>query len=137
LGTGLTTSWPLKDNHPHLHERVRLAFADAGAAVGTTVATEARHYLSSLPADATALSAATRSDWHIENRLHWVLDVAFREDHNRVRDDHAPQNLAILRHFALNLLRQDRSVRGSVSTKRLRAALNRTYLRSLLNGLSA
>lgn len=104
---------------------------------GDRSTTENRYYLSSLPADAAHLARVIRSHWSIENRLHWVLDVAFREDHNRVRDGHAPENLAILRHFALNLLRQDRSVRGGVATKRLRAALNDTYLRSLLDGLSA
>jgi predicted transposase YbfD/YdcC len=104
---------------------------------GDAVSTEARYYLSSLPADAPLLARTIRRHWGIENRLHWVLDVVFREDHSRVRDGHAPENLAILRHFALNLLRQHRSVRGGVATKRLRAALNDTYLRSLLNGLSA
>jgi predicted transposase YbfD/YdcC len=105
--------------------------------VDDAVSTEHRYYLASLPADAARLAHVIRSHWGIENRLHWVLDVAFREDHNRVRTHHAPENLAILRHFALNLLRQDRSVRGGVATKRLRAALNDTYLRSLLHGLSA
>ncbi len=105
--------------------------------IGETVSTEARHYLSSLPADATALSAAVRSHWGIENRLHWVLDMAFREDDCRVRVGHAPENLAIVRHFALNLLRQDRSSKGSVPTKRFRAALDDAYLRSVLNRLSA
>lgn len=105
--------------------------------IGDTVSTEARHYLSSLPADATALNAVVRSHWGIENRLHWVLDVTFHEDACRIRGGHAPENLAILRHFALNLLRQDRSSKGSVPTKRFRAALNDRYLRSLLAGLSA
>jgi predicted transposase YbfD/YdcC len=104
---------------------------------GTTVSTEARHYLSSLPADAKPLSAAIRSHWGIENRLHWVLDVAFREDDCRVRVGHAPENLAIVRHFALNLLRREPSRRASVATKRLCAALDDSYLRSVLNGLSA
>jgi predicted transposase YbfD/YdcC len=104
--------------------------------IGEAVSIEARHYLSSLPADATALSAAIRSHWGIENRLQWVLDVAFREDDCRVRVGHAPENFAILRHIALNLLRQDRSPKGSAPTKRFRAALNDRYLRSLLNGLS-
>jgi predicted transposase YbfD/YdcC len=186
----------LKDNQPTLHERVRLAFADARAAAGTTlpladlapyatrdkghgrieqrrclaigdpeylayvdpehawsnlrsvvliestrrvgaaVTTEARHYISSLPADAALLARTIRGHWGIENRLHWVLDVAFREDASRVRAGHAPENLAILRHFALNLLRRDRSARGSVATKRFRAALNDDYLRSILGGLS-
>jgi predicted transposase YbfD/YdcC len=187
----------LKDNHPLLHERVRLAFGDASAAVGTTlpladlkphttrdkghgrierrrclaigdpaylafidpdgawpnlksvvlvestrrigttVTTEARHYLSSLPADAKALNPVIRSHWGIENRLHWVLDVVFREDDCRVRVGHAPENLAIIRHFALNLLRQEPSRRASLATKRLCAALDDTYLRTVLNGLSA
>ena len=105
--------------------------------VGDAVSVELRHYLSSLPADAKALNAAIRRHWGIENRLHWVLDVAFREDDSRVRIDHAPENFAILRHIALNLLRQDRSSKGSVPTKRFRAALNDRYLRSLLDGLSA
>jgi predicted transposase YbfD/YdcC len=105
--------------------------------VGDKISTEARHYLSSLPADAATLARAIRGHWGIENRLHWVLDVAFREDLSRVRDGHAPENLAILRHFALNLLRLDRSVRGSVPTKRLRAALNDLYLHSLLAHLGA
>jgi predicted transposase YbfD/YdcC len=104
--------------------------------IGAAVSIEARHYLASLPADATALSAAVRSHWGIENRLHWVLDVTFREDDCRVRVGHAPENFAILRHIALNLLRQDRSSKGSVPTQRFRAALNDRYLRSLLSGLS-
>jgi len=105
--------------------------------IGTQVSTEARHYLSSLPADAKALNAAIRSHWGIENRLHWVLDVTFREDDCRVRVGHAPENLAIVRHFALNLLRREPSRRASVATKRLCAALDDTYLHSVLNGLSA
>jgi predicted transposase YbfD/YdcC len=105
--------------------------------IGETVSVEARHYLSSLPPDAARLARAIRSHWGIENRLHWVLDVTFHEDDCRVRVGHAPENFAILRHFALNVLRQDRSTRGSVPTKRFRAALNDRYLRSLLTDLSA
>jgi predicted transposase YbfD/YdcC len=105
--------------------------------IGDAVSIEARHYLSSLPADATALSAAIRSHWGIENRLHWVLDVAFREDDCRVRVGHAAENLAVVRHLALNLLRCEPSRRASVATKRLCAALDDSYLRSVLNGLSA
>src|SRR5205814_9837433 len=95
---------------------------------GDAVSTEARYYLSSLPADAARLARTIRSHWGIENRLHWVLDVTFHEDDSRVRVGHAPENFAILRHYALNLLRQERSSRGSVATKRFRAALNDSYL---------
>lgn len=117
---------------PGLRSIVRI---ESTRRVGAATTTEPRYYLSSLPADAALLARTIRSHWGIENRLHWVLDVTFHEDLSRVRDGHAPENLAILRHFALNLLRQDRSVRGSVATKRLRAALNHAYLCSLLNGL--
>jgi predicted transposase YbfD/YdcC len=119
---------------PDLRSIVRI---ESTRRLGAARTTEARYYLSSLPADAPRRARIIRSHWGIENRLHWVLDVTFHEDLSRVRAGHATENLAILRHFALNLIRQDRSVRGSVATKRLRAALNDTYLRSLLNGLSA
>ena len=119
---------------PHLKSVVLI---ESTRRSGTTVSTEARHYLSSLPADAKALGAAIRSHWGIENRLHWVLDVAFREDACRIRVGHAPENLAIVRHFALNLLRRESSRRASVNTKRLCAALDDTYLRSVLNGVGA
>ena len=66
-----------------------------------------RYYLSSLAPDANRLLRAIRAHWSIENRLHWVLDVCFREDECRVRKEHAPRNFATLRKFALNLLRQD------------------------------
>jgi predicted transposase YbfD/YdcC len=105
--------------------------------VGDQVSTEARHYLSSLPADAPALAQIIRSHWRVENSLHWVLDVAFREDDSRVRVGHAPENFAIIRHLALNLLRQDTSRRIGVANKRFRAALDTTYLRSILSALSA
>src|SRR5689334_4195751 len=105
--------------------------------IGETVSTEARHYLSSLPADAARLARTIRDHWGVENRLHWVLDVTFHEDDSRVHVGHGPENFAILRHIALNLLRQDRSSKGSIATKRFRAALNDTYLHSLLTALSA
>jgi predicted transposase YbfD/YdcC len=105
--------------------------------IGDAVSTETRHYLSSLPPDAPALARIIRSHWRIENSLHWVLDVAFREDDSRVRVGHAPENLAIVRHLALNLLRQDTSRRVGLANKRFRAALDTSYLRSILNGLSA
>jgi len=103
--------------------------------IGPTVSVEAHYYLSSLPGDAAALGQAIRRHWGIENTLHWVLDIAFREDDSRVRTGHAPQNLAVLRHLALNLLRQERTGRGSIATKRFRAALDTTYLQTVLAGL--
>ena len=119
---------------PNLHSVVCI---ESTRRIGDAVTTEARHYLSSLPADASALAQIIRSHWRIENSLHWVLDVAFREDDSRVRVGHAPENFAIIRHLALNLLRQDTSRRVGLANKRFRAALDTSYLRSILNGLCA
>jgi predicted transposase YbfD/YdcC len=105
--------------------------------IRSEVSTEARYYLASLPPDAPALAQVIRRHWRIENSLHWVLDVAFREDDSRVRVGHAPENFAIIRHLALNLLRQDTSRRIGLANKRFRAALDTAYLRSILTGLSA
>jgi predicted transposase YbfD/YdcC len=103
--------------------------------IGDTVSTEARHYLSSLPADAARLNHVVRSHWGVENRLHWALDLAFHEDGSRVRADHAPENLAIIRHIALNLLRGDPARRIGLKNSRFKAALSDTYLRSILLGV--
>ena len=102
---------------------------------GAPPTTEPRYYLSSLPPDAALLGTAIRAHWGVENRLHWVLDVQFREDASTVRVGEGAHTFAVLRHLALNLLRQDRTGRGSLATKRFRAALDDTYLQQLLAGL--
>ena len=79
---------------------------------------EFRYYLSSLPSNAAQLLAATRCHWTIENQLHWVLDVAFDEDQSRVRQGYAAQNFAVLRHIALNLLKQETSAKCGIKAKR-------------------
>jgi predicted transposase YbfD/YdcC len=117
----------------HLHTVVRV---QTERHVGETCTTEARYYISSLP-DAGARTAehalkAVRSHWGIENCLHWVLDVAFREDQNRVRKDHGDENLAVLRHIALNLLRQDTGTRLGIHGKRLKAGWDTDYLSHLI-----
>jgi len=98
---------------------------------------ECRYYLTSLPPDAQRLGQAIRQHWEVENRLHWVLDVIFHEDACRVRTGDGAQNLAILRHLALNLLRQDQRVQSSLAKKRFRAALDDGYLTHLLTALVA
>jgi predicted transposase YbfD/YdcC len=114
-----------------------LVQVEAERRCGDTFTRDTRYYLASLPPDATALGHAVRHHWHVENRLHWVLDVTFREDASRVRVGDGAQNFAVLRHLALNLLRHERAGRGSIATKRFRAALDNTYLRTLLGGLAA
>jgi len=95
---------------------------------------ETRYYLSSLPGDAARIGAAVRGHWGIENRLHWGLDIAFREDESRVRQGHADQNLAVLRRLALNLLRQEPSAQMGTKAKRLKAGWDQVYLLKLLVG---
>jgi hypothetical protein len=72
-----------------------------------------------------------RGHWGIENRVHWVLDVIFHEDASRIRTGDAPQHMGVVRHIALNLLRQESS-KGSVKTRSLRAALNDAYRERVL-----
>jgi len=93
-----------------------------------------RFYISSLQADAKRILRATRQHWSIENGLHWVLDIAFNEDRSRVRKDHAPANLAVLRHMAVNLLKQETSAKGGIKAKRLQAGWNEDYLLKVLAG---
>jgi hypothetical protein len=66
--------------------------------------------------------------------VHWVLDVAFREDMSRIRMDHGAENFALIRHIALNLLRQETSFKGSIKTKRLKTGWNNAYLMKVLYG---
>jgi predicted transposase YbfD/YdcC len=93
---------------------------------------ETAYYISSLAPNARQTLAATRSHWAVENSLHWVLDVTFREDDARIRKDNGPQNFAVLRHIALNILKQDPS-KTSLKQKRYRAALDDSFLLQLLS----
>lgn len=93
--------------------------------------TEQRYYLLDQVRSPREVNALVRGHWGIENRVHWVLDVIFHEDASRIRTGDAPQNMGVVRHIALNLLRQEPG-KGSVKTKRFRAALSDTYLEQVL-----
>jgi predicted transposase YbfD/YdcC len=92
-----------------------------------------RYYISSLPSDPKQLLHTVRKHWAIENELHWVLDVALKEDHSRVRKDQAPENFAVLRHMALNLLKQEKTAKGGIHAKQLQAAWKEDYLLKILS----
>jgi predicted transposase YbfD/YdcC len=101
--------------------------------VGQAASVERRYFISSLGADAQQALRAVRSHWQVENSLHWVLDVAFREDACRTRTAHAPENLATLRHIAVNLLKQERSCKLGIKSKRLKAGWDESYMLKVLN----
>lgn len=102
---------------------------------GEKVSKETKYYISSLAASAKYLLNRIRGHWGIENRLHWVLDVVFKEDASRVRSENSAENYAIVRQVALNLLRQEKTYKRSVKGKRLRCALNEDYLSLVLFGV--
>lgn len=93
---------------------------------------EVRYYIASLTADAARFNELIRNHWGIENKLHWVLDVAFGEDLDRKRVGHAAQNFSLLNRIALNLLKQETSFQRSIRSKRLKAARNQDYMLKLL-----
>jgi predicted transposase YbfD/YdcC len=95
---------------------------------------ETSYYITSLGSDAEKVARAVRGHRGIENSLHWVLDVAFREDESRIRKDHAPANFATIRHMALNLLRKETSLQRGIKGKRLKAGWDTDYLERILRG---
>jgi predicted transposase YbfD/YdcC len=97
------------------------------------ITTENRYYISSLPIrEKEKIAKAIRGHWGIENSLHWVLDLSFREDECRKRADHSPQNFSVLRRMVLNIIRKDPS-KGSMLRKRKRAGWNTDFLEKLLS----
>ncbi|MGH7442273.1 MAG: ISAs1 family transposase [bacterium] len=93
---------------------------------------ERRYYLSSLPLDVVNFARAVRSHWGVENKLHWVLDVSFREDQSRARTGYAAENLATLRRLALNLLKREKTKKRGIKGKMLNASWHHPYLLRLL-----
>ena len=102
--------------------------------IGDDKTCEDRFYIASI-LGAKRVLGSVRSHWGIENGLHWTIDLAFDEDRCRVRKDHGPENFAILRHIALNLLKQEQTCKRSIKGKRLMAGWREDYLINVLSGL--
>lgn len=93
---------------------------------------ERRYYLSSLALDAELFARAVRAHWGVENKVHWVMDVCFREDQSRARSGYAAENLATLRRLALNLLKREKTKKRGIKGKQLNARWDHSYLLRLL-----
>jgi predicted transposase YbfD/YdcC len=95
---------------------------------------ETRYYISSASLAAARAAEAVRGHWAIENSLHWVLDVTFKDDQSRLRTGHGAKNMAVVRHFAINLLRAATD-KKSLKLRRKQAAWDPKYLAAMLGGL--
>jgi predicted transposase YbfD/YdcC len=100
--------------------------------IGGRATVERRYYLSSLPLDVETFARAVRGHWGVENKVHWVMDVCFREDQSRARAGYAAENLATLRRLALNLLKKEKTKKRGIRGKQLNASWDHAYLLKLL-----
>lgn len=125
--------FPDERNFPRL---TTIAMVEASTERGGKLCRERRYYLSSAKLDAKAFAHAVRAHWGIENRLHWVLDVVFHDDLARLRTGFGPHNMAVVKHMAMNLIRQPKD-RHSLKNRRKLACLNVDYLESLVRSQTA
>jgi predicted transposase YbfD/YdcC len=119
----------LTERHPQWQGLRTLGMVFSERQVGDAEPTgETRFFISSLPPKVKTFARAVRGHWGIENSLHWVLDVSFREDDSRLRKDHGPENLALLRRLAASLLKNETTTKAGVACKRKKAGWNDGYL---------
>lgn len=124
----------LQDGH-HWPGLQAIGRVEAERRIGEERSREQRYYLLSARLAARVFGEATRSHWGIENQVHWVLDVAFHEDQGRIRAGHAAENFAVLRHLALNLLRQQQAKHLSLKAKRKKAGWDNDFLLQTISGI--
>lgn len=108
-----------------------LGMVESERQIGTGIEQKTRYFISSRAAQGREFAQRVRSHWHIENKLHWRLDVIMDEDSAHIRVGHGPENMAVLRHMTINLLKQEPS-KISIQSKRLRAACNNDYLEKVV-----
>jgi predicted transposase YbfD/YdcC len=120
--------YPHEPRFPHL---AAIAMVETRVERAGRIERERRYYLSSAPLDARTFAHAVRAHWHIENRLHWVLDVVFHDDLPRLRTGYGPENMAVVKHMAMNLVRNPTD-KHSLKVRRKLANLNPAYLEDLI-----
>ena len=122
----------LRARHPEWKNMSGIVAIDSERLIGDTTTQETRYFISSSQAPAPQILAAVRLHWGIENQLHWVLDMSFGEDQSRIRKDNAPTNVAIIRHAALNMIRQAKKKRMTIKRMRKAAGWDDSVLTDIL-----
>lgn len=121
-----------KNNWVNLNTIVKVTAQRTAKTTGVSTE-QTRYYICSLRhPSAERVQAAVRAHWGIENSLHWVIDMAMREDESRIRTDNAPANMAVLRHIALNLIRADKTRKVGVKASLKKAGWSTDYMGKLL-----
>ena len=110
-----------------------LAIIKATRVIEGESSSQIRYFIASVKPGASRMMQLIRNHWEVENKLHWSLDVTFNEDNSRVRTGHAPENLALIRKMALNLLRQNKTKKCGAKTKRMLCAIDNNFLQEILN----
>jgi predicted transposase YbfD/YdcC len=121
------------ERHPRWKSLQGIAMIESWREVDNKESYERRYYITSHHDKSAEFMANTiRSHWHVENKLHWQLDVSFNEDYNRLRSGYAPENFSLMNKIALNLLKNEKSIRLGVKNKRLKAGWDNDFMMKVL-----
>lgn len=124
----------LRSEHPHWKALRSIAEVESMRDIKGKVSVEKRYYISSHPGNPGVISNAIRQHWGVENKLHWVLDICFGDDHSRIRKGNAPRNMAVIKKTALNLFQMIKKNHPRISLKRMRklAGWDNDFLNTVL-----
>jgi predicted transposase YbfD/YdcC len=122
------------DPHGDWEKLRSIGMVESTRIIGEKVTKKVKYYILSIEGNVALFAHAVREHWGIENKVHWILDVAFREDLSRIREGHSAHNFALLRHIALNLLQKEKTAQVGIHAKRLKAGWSTSYLEKVLMG---
>ena len=112
-----------------------IGMVEAQRCIHGKTSSETRYFIASIKNNASLFGHAVRSHWAVENSLHWVLDVSFREDNSRIRRDHSSENMSVFRHLVINAIRNEKTTKKSVKGKRFKATLEPEYAEKILSNI--